>query len=168
VNHFLGRIFTSPEVLFSESMLKPELQDMAVFADGLDNMMTTHQRVAENYFRDGSIQLACPPLKALLHLMKDGQYEGRTLRDPEIRDLFSPDQILSSDWYRLRLESKQKRDIEHWKRMLDYLHQYERPISRLDALRKTAEARLQSAKDTAYLDQLEGTIGREQGFYPGE
>jgi len=40
-------------------MLRPERQDMAVFADGVDNIVSTHQRVAESYFADGSIEMAC-------------------------------------------------------------------------------------------------------------
>ena len=42
-------------------MLKPELQDVDVFADGMDNIVSTQKRVAEMYFEDGSIEVVCPP-----------------------------------------------------------------------------------------------------------
>src|SRR5690606_10808049 len=40
---FFGRVFNHPPVVFTEEMLKPELQDPAVFADGMDNICATHQ-----------------------------------------------------------------------------------------------------------------------------
>lgn len=162
VNYFLGRIFTSPEMLFTEAMLKPELQDLDVFADGLDNMMTTHQVVAGNYFRDGSIELACPPMKALLHIMKDGHYNGKTLKDSELRDLFSPDVILSSDWYRARLENKQAVDVAHWNRMLGYLKSYDQPLASLPELQRLVSARLDESSSKSYLKSLNGTLGRDR------
>ena len=167
VNFFLGRIFSSPEVLFSESMLRPEEQDMAVFADGLDNIMTTHRIVAENYFRDGSIELACPPMKALLHIMRDGTYEGKGLQDAEIRQLFAPETILESDWYAARLDSKQAIDIDHWKERLAYLKTYNLPLDHLDELRAYAVERMNRVESADYRQLLEGTLGREPNFYPG-
>ncbi len=166
VNYFLGRIFTSPEVLFDEDMLQPEKQDLAVFADGLDNMMTTHRNVAGNYFRDGSIDLACPPLKALLHIMRDGEWEGKSLSDPEVRALFEPEAILNSDWYRGRIHSKQARDIEHWQRMLAYLKDNGNADSDMEALRKVASERLEKCRGDEYRDLLQGTIGRDPELYP--
>jgi hypothetical protein len=166
VNYFLGRIFTSPEVLFGEAMLKPEEQDMDVFADGLDNILTTHRVVAENYFRDGSIELACPPMKALLHIMRDGTYEGKGLDDPQIRDLFKPETILASDWYKARLDEKQKVDIAHWEKIMGYLNEYSLPLNNLDALRDEAAARLESSKQDAYRESLDGMLGRDTKLRP--
>ena len=164
VNYFLGRIFTSPEVLFTEAMLKPELQDMDIFADGLDNILTTHRVVAENYFNDGSIELACPPMKALLHIMRDGTYEGKGLEDPEIRSLFEPQTILGSDWYAARLDAKQKVDIAHWQKIIGYLDAYYLPLENLDDLRKKASERLEASRGKAYRELLEGTLGRDTCF----
>ncbi|NBD37770.1 MAG: hypothetical protein GVY10_04295 [Verrucomicrobia bacterium] len=166
VNYFLGRIFTSPEMLFDEDMLQPEKQDLAIFADGLDNMMTTHRKVAGNYFRDGSIELACPPLKALLHIMRDGAWEGKGLSDPEVRALFDPEAILQSDWYRERIASKQARDIGHWQRMLTYLKDNGHAHSEIEALRMAAEERLQKCQGDDYHAMLQGTIGREIKLHP--
>lgn len=166
VNYFLGRIFTSPEVLFTEAMLKPELQDLDVFADGLDNMMTTHRVVAENYFRDGSIELACPPMKALLHIMKNGEYNGKTLRDPAVRELFKPEVIVASDWYASRIAEKQRVDIAHWNRVLTYLKSYDQPFGGLDGLRRIVSANLEQASSKSYLKALAGSLGRETCLRP--
>lgn len=166
VNYFLGRIFTSPEVLFQEEMLRPELQDYAVFADGLDNMMTTHRNVAENYFRDGSLELACPPLQALLHIMRDGHYEGKGLQDAAVRKLFEPEAILSSDWYAERLVSQQKRDIRHWQRAMERLSGANDGALELSGLQAYVTERLAEAESDGYREQLTGTLGREIRFYP--
>jgi hypothetical protein len=166
VNYFLGRIFTSPEVLFTEAMLRPEQQDLAVFADGLDNMLTTHRGVAQNYFADGSIEMACPPLKALLHIMRDGHFEGQSIEDPAVRDLFDPKQIVGSDWYRERLLSRQHQDVAHWQRLADYLQAYDQSFAGLDALKGFVAERLAKASDPNYPAALEGTLGRDSGFRP--
>jgi hypothetical protein len=34
-------------------MLRPELQDLRVFVDGVDNIISTQKRVAQLYFDDG-------------------------------------------------------------------------------------------------------------------
>jgi hypothetical protein len=164
VNYFLGRIFTSPEMLFTEAMLKPELQSMEIFADGLDNIMTTHRVVAENYFKDGSIELACPPMKALLHIMRDGHYEGKGLDAPEVRDLFKAETILKSDWYAARLKDKQAVDIRHWEKVMQYLNEGDLSVDGLDVLRESVQARVDAVKADDYVDSLQGTIGRDTAF----
>ena len=77
VDHFLGRIFETPDAVFPDQMLRPEKQDLAQFAAGVDAIVETQTRVALQYFEDGSVDAACPPLKALLHIMAHGSYEGR-------------------------------------------------------------------------------------------
>jgi hypothetical protein len=74
---FLGRIFETPDTVFPEEMLRPEKQDMDAFAAGVDAIVAAQKRVAENYFYDGSVQAACPPLQALLHIMAHGEWEGK-------------------------------------------------------------------------------------------
>jgi len=161
VNYFLGRIFTSPELLFNEAMLKPELQGLEVFADGLDNMVTTHKSVSSNYFMDGSIERACPPMKALLHIMKDGNFEGKGLDDPEVRNLFEPETILSSDWYTERLDKKQEIDIQRWEKLSAYLEGYRRPLENQEALKETIGKSLKYSQTPEYRQLLEGTLGRD-------
>ena len=124
VSHFCGRVFNHPHAVFTEEMLRPELQDLATFVDGMDNIVATQQRVAQYYFNDGSIAEACPPLRALLHIMRDGQFEGKRLSDPGIRALFTRDQVLASAWYAERLRARQALTTRQWRGHLDYLEKF--------------------------------------------
>ena len=124
VTAFFGRVFNHPHVVFSEKMLRPERQDWEVFADGMENIVTTQRRVAEHYFNDGSVELACPPLRALLHVMRDDVFEGKDLNHPELRALFRRDTLLASDWYARRLAAKQAVDVALHERHARYLEQY--------------------------------------------
>src|SRR5260370_9979039 len=110
---FFGLMFNHPAALFTEQMLRPELQDMEIFIDGLDNIVSTQKRIAQRYFNDGSVELACPPLRALLHIMSCDHFEGRVVDHSEIRALFTRENMLSSDWYAERLAAKQNVDIRH-------------------------------------------------------
>jgi len=154
-------------------MLQPELQDMGLFAAGVDAIVESQCRVASLYFEDGSVEAACPPLKALLHIMVCGSYEGNTLDDPRIRGLFTRESLLASDWYRERLRVKQSRDIALWKRHLKSLEAFRSTNEERtdpDALNDTLNieerftaARTQLARVTAstYLEELVGTIGAD-------
>jgi len=88
VDRFFGRVFSDPSSVFTAEMLRPELQDLDAYADGVKNICESMQKVAENYFYDGSIDQASDGLKALLHIMRDGNYEGKDAHDPAIRALF--------------------------------------------------------------------------------
>ena len=166
---FFGRVFDNPATVFSEEILRPELQDAKTFADGVDNIVDAQRRVAEAYFKDGSIEDACPPLKALLHIMVHGQYQGKDARDPEIRALFTREALLTSDWYKERLRVKQERDVELWTRHVRALSAFlARPGHRDEALRLGIEERLELARhelervsSERYLESLEGTIGAD-------
>ena len=67
VRTFFGRVFDNPLKVFDDELLKPETQDADAFADGIKNITEAQQRVAQEYVQDGSIDDACPPLRALLH-----------------------------------------------------------------------------------------------------
>jgi hypothetical protein len=150
-------------------MLRPELQDLGIFADGMDNIVTTHQRVAEHYFNDRTVEFACPPLKALLHIMAKGSFEGRKLADPEIRRMFTREHLLASDWYRARLEAKQKVDIALWQRHVDTLQAFKlRRHDADDEYHLIAEDRLMDARahlrrvsSPTHLEDLNGALGAE-------
>jgi len=108
---YFGRIFLHPDVVFTEEMLRPELQDPGIFADSVEVIVATHQTVAKHYVDDGSIQWAVPPLRALLEIMYSGRSaEGWTLASPEFRALFERENILASDWYAARVDAKVERD----------------------------------------------------------
>ena len=102
-------------------MLKPETQDLASFVDGVDNVYEAQQRVAQIYFRMAPSTTPCPPLKALIHIMANGNFEGKTINDSVIRSMFTRDYLLQSDWYQERLKIKQQRDCSLWQRHREYI-----------------------------------------------
>jgi phosphoenolpyruvate carboxykinase (diphosphate) len=142
VDRFLGRIFESPGSVFTDEMLRPEKQDLGAFAEGVDAICEAQQRVAAHYFEDGSVADACPPMRALLHIMRDGHFEGKDVHDPEIRGMFSREALVASDWYGARLKAKQRRDVAFW-----------------TAQRDAAQMARVSAE--GYLEELVGTIGAD-------
>lgn len=166
---YLGKIFDSPAVVFDETILKPETQDLAVFADGVNNIVEAQQRVALQYFEDGSAEHACPPIKAILHIMAYGSYEGKTANDPEIRALFTRENMLESAWYRERLQTQQQREIQLQERNLQALQRFLEDGIHVDVaekmditgrIEKTAK-RLAFAKTKDFLKGIEGTIGAD-------
>ncbi len=167
VRTFFGRVFNYPYAVFTSEMLQPETQDMGVFADGVDNIVGTHQRVAGSYFADGSVALACPPLRALLHIMAHGHHEGRDVNHPEFRALFSRESVMGSDWYAERLSAKQRHDIQLWRKHISYLENFLKKKNYAEeAARLGIPAKLELGRKTwhevkspAYLEGLKGSIG---------
>lgn len=169
VRHFFGRVFNNPTSVLNEEMLKPELQDIDTYVEGMLTIAAAHKEVAENYFADGSVDDACPPLKALLHIMAKGDYEGKDINDAEIRGLFTRESMVESDWYKERLANQQEHDIAAWKSHVAYLESFLKRETHADvAQRLGVEQRLTAAKEelekvsvSGYLDDLVGTIGRQ-------
>lgn len=164
VEHFLGRIFQTPATVFSEEMLRPELQGTEAFAAGVDAIVETQTRVAKGYFEDGSVEGACPPLRALLHIMVHGHYQGLGIEDPRFRALFTRESLLESSWYKQRLLVKQSRDVarlEAFMQTLDALPATGRAAGRLPGLRDEAARQLAHARSAAYLNELSGTLGAD-------
>ncbi|MDX2185778.1 MAG: hypothetical protein SFV32_02500 [Opitutaceae bacterium] len=167
VRIYFARVFDHPHAVFTDEMLRPELQDLGVFADGMDTMVVTHKRVAESYFADNGIALAIPPLKALLHIMAEGHYEGKGLDHADIRALFDRETMLKSDWYKARLEAKRRVDAQMWTKHVNYLSAYlDRPnsadtVTRLDLKGRLAkcESQLKAVKGEEYLKGLRNTLG---------
>lgn len=169
VSHYFGRIFDNPAAAISEEMLKPELQSMEVFADGIDNLVEAETKSALNYFKDGTIKYACPLLEIILHIMAYGHYNGKSIHDPNIRAMFTRESLLKSDWYKQRLATKQKRDVALSMRKIKALEEFmNRPgyameAERLDIHRRLREAQeeLTRVSSMEYLEDLEGTIGAD-------
>jgi hypothetical protein len=167
VRTYFGRMFNHPDRVFTDAMLKPELQSMEIFVDGMENIIATQKRVAQHYFNDGSINMACPPLKALLHIMRDDEFEGRDLNHREIRQLFTRENMLASDWYQERLRAKQSVDVKLWQRHVNYLTKFiSKPHYAEEAARLKIEDRLHHARlelkrvgAAEYLKTLHGTLG---------
>jgi len=169
VQTYCGRVLGNPSSVFDEEFLQPEKQDPAVFADGVDNIVAAMRAAAGHYFADGSIDTACPPLRALLHIMRDGTWEGRGPDDPAFRALFTRESLLASDWYRARLEAQRK--IDGWlaDNQARYLEKfltranYADVAARLDIRSRLAAsiAASRAAQAPDYLEKLTGTIGAE-------
>ena len=169
VHAFLGKLFDSPMVVFDEAMLRPETQDLDAFVDGIHNITEAQQQVARAYFEDGSIDDACPPLQALLHIMAYGNYQGQGIDAREVREMFGRDYLLGCDWYRERLAIKQRRDEALWRRHYAYVQQKlaEAPETdtdrRADLAARLAEAEqmLGVVTSPAYAASLQGTLGAD-------
>jgi hypothetical protein len=173
VDRFLGRIFETPGAVFPAELLRPELQDLELFATGVDAIVESQRRVALYYFEDGSVEAACPPLKALLHIMAHGSYQGAGVDAPHLRALFQREALLASDWYQERLRVKRKRDTALWRRHAAALERFragsdsparcglgleERDLQdRQDLVRHE----LERVSGPAYLRELRGTIGAD-------
>jgi hypothetical protein len=113
----------------------------------------------------GSVEAACPPLRALLHIMAHGEREGKGIGDPGFRAMFTREAVLESDWYKQRLRARQERDIALWSRHIAALEAFvSGPGSRqFDVRSRLGEARAQMARVSAaaYLAELVGTIGAD-------
>ncbi len=148
-----GRIFSHPDTVLTEEMLKPELQGMEYYVDGIDNIVEAQRKAALGYFQDGGIEQAIPPLKALLHIMANGEYEGKGLAHPEIRGLFDLETLRKSDWYRKRLEARVALEVKFLRGRVDYLERQIREESAAETDRLGLRSRLDGAK--ARLAELE-------------
>jgi hypothetical protein len=169
VERFFGRIFETPDAVLAEELLRPERQDPAAFAAGVNAIVEAQQLVARGYFEDGSVDAACPPIKALLYIMVNGHYEGLTIHDPALRALFTRESLLASGWYQERLKVKQARDAALWRRHLHSLETCRRVAGTssfaqqidLNPLLAAAGERLKHVNSSGYLKELVGTIGAD-------
>ena len=165
---YFGRIFLHPDVVFTPQMLRPELQDVGIFAESIATIVTTHQRVARSYFQDGTITLAVPPLRALLEIMAEGfTAAGCGLDSPEFRVMFTREAVLASDWYAQRLDAKQAAARARANAGLAAIEKFvctagnEEPAARLDMPARVQAARVEAQRlaSPAFRKQLIGTAG---------
>jgi hypothetical protein len=165
---YLGRIFLNPHMVLTPEMLRPELQDPAIFAQSVATIVATHERVARAYIEDGTITLAVPPLRALLEVMADGvSAEGWTLHSPEFRELFTRESVLAADWYAERLDAKQAAASERAYTGLAAIEKFvhttgnEEPTARLDMPSRVAAAKEYAHRVASlpFRERLVGTTG---------
>jgi hypothetical protein len=169
VQTYCGRVLGNPSSVFDEEFLQPEKQDPAIFADGVDNIVGAMRKAALHYFSDGSVATACPPLCALLHVMRDGSWEGRGADDPVFRALFTRESLLASDWYQARLEAQRTIDDHTADRQARYLEKfltranYADVAERLEIRHRLAQSieAVRAARAPDYLKKLTGTLGAE-------
>lgn len=169
VHAFFGKVFDSPTIVFDEDMLRPEAQGMDAFVDGINNIVEAQQNVALAYIEDGSINDACPPLQAIINIMANGHHEGKTIDDPSIREMFTLDYLLQSDWYQERLKIKQQRDAALWEMNRDYIELKMDEINEsetdlwasLEEQMENAEQMLEWVNSDSYFQRLQGTLGAD-------
>jgi hypothetical protein len=168
----LNRLFDEPDAVFNEKMLKPELQGMEDYVDGISNIVEAQQKVALQYFEEGSIEAAIPPLKILLHMMAYGTYEGKEMSDPELRRYFDRAYVINSDWYKERLKLKQQKDIKFYTNQISYLEQFlsnaenKFLVNEMDLNKRLQKVKnmLEDASSADYINSLVGTIGADPLF----
>ena len=173
VRTFFGRLFTNPGSVFTDDMLKPETQGMDTFVKSLGVILDTYQSVALQYFEDNAIEGACPPLKAVLNVMAYGHFEGKSINDPEIRKLFTSESLLSSEWYKERLQTRQKVLTKHWERSKQYLVEFSKQQCYkdlscklgIDEKIKFVEQELAKVSAPGYVDDLVGYLGTDPFMY---
>jgi hypothetical protein len=168
----MNKLFDEPMEVFNEKMLKPELQSMEDYVDGIKNIVEAQKKVALNYFEEGSVDAAIPPLKILLHIMAYGHYEGKELKDPELRREFDREHVIKSSWYRDRLRLKQENDVSFLKNRMEYLENFmAEPNNQMLVEQMNLHERLEKVKNQLnhvssddYLNELTGTIGSDPLF----
>ncbi|MEM9588426.1 MAG: hypothetical protein AAGA03_14175, partial [Planctomycetota bacterium] len=169
VRTYLARVFDNPSKVFTTDILRPESQDHDAFADGVLHITEAQHRVASRYFEDGGYELACPPLQAVLSIMAHGEYQGRSIEDPELRALFTRESLLNSDWYKARLRAKRNVDLDHWNGFADRIRQFLATETHTDAASELeleqrlayVESKIAEVSAPDYETQLIGTIGTD-------
>lgn len=169
VRSYLARVFDNPSKVFTEEFLKPEKQDLGNYVDGILHITEAQQRVAGRYFEDGSYELACPPIQALLSIMAKGSWEGHTAASPAVREMFTREYLLGSDWYQQRLATKQERDRALLERHLKSLETYLDRSHHSDAAKELGltekleyvRGELSRISAPGYLESLKGTLGAD-------
>ena len=169
LRNYLSRVFDNPSKVFTSEILNPEQQDMDSWADGILHIAEAQQKAAQRYIDDGSFELACPPLQAILKIMAEGSWHGHDANSPAVRKLFTREYLLSSDWYRERLAKKQEVEVKRWSDCVSYLESFLDSPHRSEAARemrlparlKFAQEQLAHASSAAYLDELVGTVGAD-------
>ena len=95
--------------------------------------------------------------------MKDGHYEGETLEDRSIRDMFSFENVLKSEWYAERIITRQQIEVNHLQTVLGILQSLppEEKTQKTAAEIESVRARIKSVKSMGYLKSLSGTLGAD-------
>ncbi|MDR1401811.1 MAG: hypothetical protein LBI81_02540 [Puniceicoccales bacterium] len=168
VRVFAGRVFASPDVIFPDEMLRPELQNMEIFADSMEAIVDAHRRAAMLIIDGGELEKAIPPLRALLHIAADGEYEGLKLGDAKFRSMFARENVIGSEWYMVRLKKYQASQIKHLTGGMKHIadlrelqgERLENSGIDLWAREKAVAEELNFVSGETYADGLIGTLGK--------
>ncbi len=163
---YFGRIFLHPHVVFADDMLRPEEQGIDEYVASMRTILTTHERVARSYFDDGTIELAVPPVKALLGIMAHGSHDGLELHAPDFRAMFTREAVLGSEWYAQRLVSAADAEHRLITRSVAAIEEFlTHPFNEEAAARLGLAEKLERLRGmTPDAERLRGTLGRQVRF----
>ena len=175
VVQFFGRVFADPAAVLTVAQLRPELQDVDDFAAGIEHIVDGQRKAAALYFDDGGVGLAVPPLAALLEILAQGHWRGKTLKDPEFRALFQAETVLASGWYRDRLEARLAADRRRYARHADDLRRFlDRRLRLHPSERAVFQTRLAEVEHelaalelATAVERYAGTLGVSPGLVAG-
>ena len=106
--------------------------------------------------------------------MAHGDFEGKSINDPEVRALFDRETVLESDWYLARLDAKlavRRRTLTSQIVLLEAF--LEKEVYASEAKRLNIQERLDQARERikiadetpeVYLKKLRGTLGADVVF----
>ena len=101
--------------------------------------------------------------------MAHGTFEGKDAHHPAIRQLFTREALLGSDWYQRRLAARQRGDERLWRRHVAALDAWlaenaaaQGPLAaEMRRRREHAATQLHRVTTPAYLESLRGTLGTD-------
>ena len=103
-----------------------------------------------------------------------GNWKNKGLLDQEFRDLFKPESILSSDWYKKRLGTRIDVTKDYWKKRINYLEDFLKDHANREAserlsiqerldFSKDAHSRLDDKSDA--MERIHGCLGTDPSIY---
>jgi len=168
--HFLGDVFAIPKSVMPEDFLKPELQNSEVYADSYDFITSSDREITKVYIEDKTVEGAIPPLKALIYIMATGSYNGMTRTSKEFREMFTYENVVNSEWYKERLVMRQKVELKHLRKELDYLKKFkeEKPSMLVKKVNKNideVEKEIKYVASDDYINDIFGSLGTDTYCY---
>ena len=95
--------------------------------------------------------------------MRDGNYDGKTLEDKSIRDMFTFESVINSEWYAERLITRQQIEVNHLQTVLADLQSLpaEEKTPQTAAEIDSIRAKIKTVKSMGFLKSLAGTLGAD-------
>jgi hypothetical protein len=96
----------------------------------------------------------------------------KEISDPELRKFFDREYIINSDWYKERLELKQRKDLQFYTKQINYLEEFVSNPSNVDIMSEMniedrlvkVKTKFEEASSQKYIESLIGTIGSDPLF----
>ena len=171
---FIGRIFDTPIL----RLRRRHAEARAPVHAGLRRRRRAtsprpRPKSAAAYFEDGSVEAAIPPLKAILHVMAKGHYEGKGIHDPELRALFDRESVaglglVQASGSRPTATGSPLTSPARWSALGCYLAESAEAGSvaarRARSELARTEERMAALSQPGYLDMITGSIGLDPLF----